>query len=160
MFISGRWDELKGFAFLSIKYHKRENLIFQHVLIKEKVINFFKNNRLEETYCVVIRNGVVIDTLKSFDIVEINKCGSLVLEVLERLFCHNMQYNPYVDFVNDMVAKRDLYMKQGKEFLQTLFEKINNLVYGGNIRRDVNEQFKCVTDNWMKENYDYRVKEW
>ena len=25
---------------------------------------------------------------------------------------------------------------------------------------DVNYRFKCVTENWMKKNYDYRVKEW
>ena len=39
------------------------------------------------------------------------------------IFCYKMQYNPYIDFVNDMVAKRDLYNKQGKDLLQTLFKK-------------------------------------
>ena len=71
-----------------------------------------------------------------------------------------MQYNPYKDFVTDMVAKRDLYNKQGKELLQTLFSKINDSVNGGNIRRDVFDRYKCVTENWMRENYDDRLKEW
>ena len=61
-----------------------------------------------------------------------------------------MQHNPYVDFVNDMVGKKDFYKKQGKGLLQTMSEKFNNLVYGGNLRRDVNDQYKCVTENWMK----------
>ena len=69
-----------------------------------------------------------------------------------------MQYNPYTEFVNDIVAKRDADKKQGKDLLQTLAKKIANPVYGGNIRRDVNDQFKCVTNKWMKENYDERVK--
>ena len=33
-------------------------------------------------------------------------------------------------------------------------------VYGGNIRKGINEDYKCVTENWMKENFDDRVKEW
>ena len=71
-----------------------------------------------------------------------------------------MQYNPYIDFVNDTVAKRDLYKKQGKEFFQTLSKRTINSVYGGNINWDVNDQFNCVTENWMRENYDDKVKEW
>ena len=33
-------------------------------------------------------------------------------------------------------------------------------MYGGNIRRDINDQYNSVTENWVKENYDYRVIEW
>ena len=39
-------------------------------------------------------------------------------------------------------------------------EKIGLSVYGGNIRKDINEEYRCVTENWMKENFDDRVKEW
>ena len=49
--------------------------------------------------------------------------------------------------------------KQGKDLLQTLAKKVANSVYGGNIKRDVNDQLKCFTDTWMKENYDDSVKE-
>ena len=44
--------------------------------------------------------------------------------------------------------------------LQGLFKKVNNSVYGGNIRKDNNDQYKCLPENWMKENYDDRVQEW
>ena len=37
-----------------------------------------------------------------------------------------MQYNPYTEFVNDMVAKRDRYKKHGKGLLQTLSKKITD----------------------------------
>ena len=33
-----------------------------------------------------------------------------------------------------------------------------NSVIGENIRRDVSDQFKCVTENWMREIYFDRVK--
>ena len=71
-----------------------------------------------------------------------------------------MQFNPYVDFVNYVVGKRNLYKRQGKSLLQTLFEKTINSVHGGNNRRDVNDQFICVTEKWTSESYEDRVEEW
>ena len=44
LFNSGRWNELSRYAFLTAKYHNRENLVFQHLPVKEKVINPYKNN--------------------------------------------------------------------------------------------------------------------
>ena len=58
-----------------------------------------------------------------------------------------------------MVSKQDLYKKEEKGLLQSLVKKLASSLYGGNFRRDVNDQFKCVTDNWMNENYDDRVKD-
>ena len=72
-----------------------------------------------------------------------------------------MQYNPHIHFVNDMVGKRVLYKKHGKDLLKALSKKIKkHSIYGWNIRLDVSEHYKCFTDNWMKEKYEYRVKEW
>ena len=155
---SGRWNELNRSAFLTVKYHNPENLIFQHLPVKEKIENPFKNNRLEEI--IKIRNGIVVDTLTSVDIVEIVKCGGINLEVFERFFCHNLEYNPYTEFVTDMSEKRDLFISQGKDLLQNLAKEIGLSVYGGNIRKDINEEYKCVTEKWMRENFDDRVKEW
>ena len=73
----------------------------------ERTNKLYKNNKLEEINRS--RNGIIIDTLNSFDIVEIVKCGGVVLEVYEGFFCYNMQNNPYMDSVNDMVAKQDPY---------------------------------------------------
>ena len=158
LFNSGRWNELNKSAFLTIKYHNPENLIFQHLPVKEKIKNPYKNNRLEEINRM--RNGIIIDTLTSVDIVEIVKYGGEVLEVYEGFFCYNLEYNPYTEFVTDMFQKRDLFKSQGKDLLQNLAKKIGLSVYGGNIRKDINEEYKCVTENWMRENFDDRVKEW
>ena len=107
-----------------------------------------------------MRNGVIVDTLTSVDIVELLKFGGDILEVYERFFCHNVEYNPYTGFVTNTFEKRDLFKAQGKDSIQNLAKKIGLSVYGGNIRRDINEEYKCVTENWMRENFDDRVKEW
>ena len=104
LFNTGRWNELDRSAFLTVKYHNPENLIFQHLPVKEKVNNPYKNNRLEEINRM--RNGIIIDTLTSVDIVEIVKCGGVILEVYEGLFCHNLNFNPYTEFVTDMFEKK------------------------------------------------------
>ena len=78
----------------------------------------------------------------------------------EGIFCYNMRLNPYVDFVNDMVAERDLHKKQGKDLLQGLSKKLNFSVFGGNFGKDINGLYKHVTKNWMKHNHDDRVKHW
>ena len=107
-----------------------------------------------------MRNGIIIDTLTSVDIVEIVKYGGVILEVFEGFFSHNLEFNPYTEFVTDMFQKRDMFKSQGKDLLQNLAKKIGLSVYGGNIRKDINEEYKCVTENWMRENFDDRVKEW
>ena len=107
-----------------------------------------------------MRNGIVIDTLTSVDNVEIVKCGGVILEIFEGFFCHNLNFNPYTESVTDMFKKRDLFKSQGKDLLQNLAKKIGLSVYGGNHRKDINEEYKCVTKNWMRENFDDRVKEW
>ena len=106
LFNSGKWNQLNRSAFLTIKYHNPENLIFQHLPIKEKIKNPYKNNRFEEINRM--RNGIIIDILTSVDIVEIVKCGGVILEVFEGFFCHNLEYNPYTEFVTDMFQKRDV----------------------------------------------------
>ena len=36
LFNTGRWNKLNRYAFLTLKHHKSENLIFQHVPVREK----------------------------------------------------------------------------------------------------------------------------
>ena len=75
-------------------------------------------------------------------------------------FCHKLEHTPQAEFVTDMFEKRDLFNSQGKGFFQNLALKIGRSVYGDNNRKDINEEYKCVTETWMRENFDHRVKEW
>ena len=72
-------------AFLTVKYHNPENLVFQHLQIKEKMEIPYKNNRVEEIKRM--RDVIIVDTLTSVHIVEIVRCGGVILEVYEGLFC-------------------------------------------------------------------------
>ena len=104
LFNSGKWNQLNRSAFLTTKYHNPKNIIFQHLPIKEKIENPYKNNRLEEINRM--RNCIIIDTLTNIDIVEIIKYGGIILEVFEGFFCHNLEFNPYTEFVTDMFEKK------------------------------------------------------
>ena len=55
---SGRWEELNKSACLTVKHRNPENLILQHIPIREKI---YKNNKLEVTNRS--RTGIIIDTL-------------------------------------------------------------------------------------------------
>ena len=157
LFNRGKWNELNRSAFLTVKNHNPQNLVFQHLPIKEKIENSYKNNRLEEINRM--KNGRILDTLTSVDIVEIVFYGGIFLEVYEGFFCHNLECNSYTEFVTDMFVKRDMFKSQRKDLLQNLAKGSGISVYGGNFRKDKKEEYKCVTENWMRENFDDRVKE-
>ena len=104
LFNSGRWNGLKKSAFLTVKPHNPENLLFQHLPVKEKSKNPYKNNSLEEIN--EMGSGIIIDTLTCVDFVEKVKSAGVCLEVFEGFFCHNLEYNPYTEFVTDMFEKK------------------------------------------------------
>ena len=103
--------------------------------------------------------GIIIDTLTTIDIVEIVKCGGNFLELYEAFLNHNLGYNPYTEFVTDIFEKIDLIKSQGKELLQNLADSIGLSTNGGDIRKDINKDYKCVTETWMRANFDDRIKE-
>ena len=107
-----------------------------------------------------MRNGITIDTLTRVDIIEIVNCGGINLEVYDGVFCHNLGNNTYTVFVTDMFEKGDKFKSQRRDLLQNLAKNISLSVCGGNIREGINEEYKCVTENWMSENFDDRVKQW
>ena len=106
-----------------------------------------------------MRNGVKIDTLTSVDMVEIVKRGGFILEVFEGFFCHNLECNPYTEFLTDTFEKRYLFKSLGKALLQNLAKKIGSSVYRGNFRKYINEEYNYVTETWMRKNSTNRVKE-
>ena len=58
-----------------------------------------------------------------------------------------------------MTNKRNKLKEENKTLLQTLTEKVSNAVCGGSIRKDNEESYKCVTQSWMKNEYDESVIE-
>ena len=64
----------KGSTFLKIKYYNPENLIVQHLPVKEKEKEIEINR---------MRNGYIVDILTSVDIQEIVKIGGKVIKIYE-----------------------------------------------------------------------------
>ena len=58
-----------------------------------------------------------------------------------------------------MFEKGDLFKSHEKYLLGNLAKKIGLSIYNGNIRKNVNEEYKSVNENWMRDNFDDRVKE-
>ena len=49
-----------------------------------------------------MRNGIILDTLTSVDIVEIVKRSGIILEFFNGFFGQNVEYNPYTEIVTNM----------------------------------------------------------
>ena len=50
--------------------------------------------------------------------------------------------------------------KQGKTLSQTFTKKCSSSLYGGCVRKDIEECYECVTQNSMKNEHDDFVVEW
>ena len=50
--------------------------------------------------------------------------------------------------------------KQGKTLSQTFTKKCSSSLYGGCVRKDIEESYECVTQNSMKNEHDDFVVEW
>ena len=76
-------------AILKTKYYNPPDLIFQHLLIKKVEFNEVKR----------MRNGYIIDTLRSVDICEIGKTGAKLSEIYESVFYReNFKITPFGKF--------------------------------------------------------------
>ena len=157
LFNNGEWKNLNKAGFSKVKYYNPENIVFQHMSVKEKVFNDRKN-RYEEINR--FRNGDITQHLTSVDIEEVVRSGGYIVKILEGFVCDNLEFNPFERFIIDMSNKRNKFKEENKTLLQTLTKNVSNSVYGGCIRRDIEESYKCVTQNWMKNEYDDSVIEW
>ena len=92
-------------------------------------------------------------------LVELVKSGGAILEVFERTFCYSLQCNPYTEFVTHLFEKK-LFESQGKDLFQNLAKKTRLSVHGGNNRKNLNVEYKCVTGTWMRQKLDDSVKKW
>ena len=82
-----------------------------------------------------LRNGYIVDVLTSVDIQEIVRIGGKVIEVYEGvIYRENYKVSPFRDFIKNLF---DLRLKYKSD-----------------------DEFCCKTENWMKTEYDERVKDY
>ena len=136
-------------AILRIKYHKPPNLIFQHLPVKEKVKNVEVNR---------MRNGYIIDTLKSVDICEIVKIGGEVIQICEGvIYRENFRISPFRKVIEKLFALRQKYKDEHKDLMQRLVKLLMNSLYGVQTRKDIDQSHKCKSQHWTETEYDENV---
>ena len=142
----------QGSAILKIKYYNPENLIVQHIPIKEKE----KKNEINR-----MRNGYIIDYLTSVDIQEIVKISGKVIQIYEGvIFRGNFEINPFRKVIDKVFALRQKYKDENNDVMQLLVKLLMNSLYGEIIRKDIEEKFARKSEVWMMTEYDERVKDY
>ena len=136
-------------AILRIKYYNPRNLIFQHLPVKEKVENVEVNR---------MRNGYIIDTLTSVDICEIVQIGGKVIQIYEGvIYRENFKISPFRKVIEQLFSLRQKYKDEHYDLMQRLVKLIMNSLYGVQIRKDINQSYKCKSQHWMETEYDENV---
>ena len=140
----------QGSALLRINYYKLQNLIVQHLPVKEKL------NRCE-TNCK--RNGYSVDTLGSVDVQEIASIGRKVVENHEGVFYREkFKISPFKILFDNLLELRQKYKDENKEVMQLLVKLIMNSLYGEQIRKVFEECYECKSEHLTLQNM--MVKFW
>ena len=136
-------------AILRIKYYNPPDLIFQHLPLKEKVKNVEVNR---------MTNGYFIDTLTSVDICEILKIGGKEIEIYEGVsYRENFKISPFRKVIERLFALRHKYKDEHNDLMQGLIILNMNNLYGVQIRKDIDQSYKCKSQHWMETEYDENV---
>ena len=136
-------------AILTIKYYNPPNLIYQHLPVKEKVKNVEVNR---------MKNGYIIDTLTSVDICEIVKIGGKLIQIYEGvIYRENFKISPFRKVIEKLFALRQKYKDENNDLMQRLVKLIMNSLYGVQIRKDIDQSYKCKSQHWMETEYDENV---
>ena len=105
-----------------------------------------------------MRNGYIINTLTSFDILEIVKIGGEVGEIYEGvIYRENSKISPFRKVIEKLYALRQKYKDEKNDLMQGLVELIMNSLYGVQKRGDISESYYCKSETWMKTKFDENV---
>ena len=136
-------------AILRTKYYNPPYVIFQHLPVKENVKNVEVNR---------MRNGYIIDKLTSVDICEIVKIGGKVIEIYEgAIYRENFKISPFRKDIERLFALSRKYKDEHNDSMQGLVKLIMNSLYGVQIRKDIDQSYKCKPEHWMETEYDENV---
>ena len=120
LFNTSEWQTLNKTRFPKVKYHNPENLILQHMAVKEGVYDATEHNY----ECVNrFRKGDITQHLTNVEIEQVVRTGGIIKQFYEGFFCDNFDFIPFKEHIPDMTAKRNEYKKQVKNILQDLCKK-------------------------------------
>ena len=100
----------QGSAILKIKSYNPKKIIVQHLPVKEK------EKKIE---IIRMRNGYIIQTLRSVDIQEIVKIGGRVIEIYEGvIYRENFKVSPFIKVIVKIFELRQKYKDENNDVMQ------------------------------------------
>ena len=136
-------------AILRIKYYNPRDFIFQKLPVRE---------RKKKTEVNRMRKGYITDNLTSVDNCEIVKIGERVVEIYEGvIYQENFKISPLRKVMEKLFALRQKYKDEHNDLMQGLVKLIMNSLYGVQIRKDIDQSYKCKSQHWMETEYDENV---
>ena len=107
--------------------------------------------KVENTEVNRMRNGYMINTLTSVDIRKLIKIGGIVIRLYEGDFHREyFKMSPFRKVIEKLFALRQKYKGEGNDLIQNLVKLRMNSLYGVQIRKDINESYKCKSETWTK----------
>ena len=105
-----------------------------------------------------MRNGYIIDTLTSVDFQQSVRIGGKVVQIYEGVIDReNFKISPSRKLIENSFSLRQKYKDEGNDLMQGLVKLIMNSEYGVQIRRDIDEFYKCKSQHWIKTESDGNV---
>ena len=105
-----------------------------------------------------MRNGYIKDTLTSDDIQEIVKIGGKVIEIYEGvIYRENFKTSPFRKVMENFFALRNKYKDEHNDLIQKLVKLFMNSLHGVQIRKDIDQSYKCKSKHWMETENDENV---
>ena len=73
------------------------------------------------------------------------------------IYWENFKIGLYRKGIEKLFAFRQKYTDEGSDLVQNLAKLIMNSLYGNQLRKDINESYKCISQHWMEKVYDDNV---
>ena len=69
----------------------------------------------------------------------------------------NFIVSPFRKVIEKLFGLRQKYKDEHNDLMQGLVKLIMNSLYGGQIRKDIDQSYKCKSQHWMETEYDENV---
>ena len=69
----------------------------------------------------------------------------------------NFKISPFRKVIEKLFSLRQKYRDEHNDLMQGLVKLIMNSLYGVQIRKDIDQAYKCKSQHWMETEYDENV---
>ena len=80
-----------------------------------------------------------------------------MIEIFEGIYQENIKISPFRKFIEKLFALTQKYKEEYNDLLQGLVKSVINSLYGVQIRKDINQYYKCKSQHWMETEYDDKI---